>query len=116
MIAFIVVMACPPHAFTPAAKGLLAAFLILYFGSAILGIAWGLFVDPFLYRMWLASFQSDWVEKEDKGWWGRYVRMERSLGRIEHFVYTWIKRIVQCVRGAFTRRRRHEEVHNDVNL
>lgn len=39
--------------------------------------------------MWLASFDSDWVEKEKKGWWGLYVVLEENLGRAEYIVYVW---------------------------
>jgi hypothetical protein len=91
MVAFIVLMVRPPRDFTPTAQGLLVAFLLLYFGSAILAIAWGMFIDPYLYRMWLAVFDSDWVESENTGWWGRYVRTERSFEKIEHSVYTRVK-------------------------
>jgi hypothetical protein len=80
-----------PHRFSPPAKGLLAAFIVLYFGAALLSFAWMLFIAPFMYRMWLESFNSDWVENDNKGWWNRYVRAERRLGRMEHKIYVWIK-------------------------
>lgn len=95
MIGFIVTMARAPHTFTPTAQGLLAAFIVLYFGCALLGGAWLFFIEALTYRMWLASFESDWLEREDTGWWGRYVRFEVWLGRVEHAVY---RRVVQWVR------------------
>jgi len=101
MIAFIIVMARPPHAFTPTAQGLLAAFLFFYVGFALLAIAWGLFVVPYTYRMWLASFDSDWVEAEKKRWWCQYVRVERWLGSLENAAYTRIKNAVQALKRVF---------------
>jgi hypothetical protein len=104
MIAFIVVMARPPHDFTPTAQGLLVAFLLLYLGSALSALAWGMFLIPYLYRMWLASFDSDWVERENTGWWGRFVRMERWLGRIEHSIYKRVKDNLSSLRKVLPRR------------
>jgi hypothetical protein len=97
-------MAHPPHVFTPLAQGLLAAFFVLYLGFAILGVAWLLFVETCMYRMWLASFESDWVEKENAGWWDRYVRLERWLGRVEHAVYLRTKNIIKALYRAFAPR------------
>ena len=97
MIGFIITMARPPHAFTPVAQGLLAAFIILYLGCALLGTAWLFFIEAFTYRMWLASFDSDWLERENTGWWGKYVRLERWLGRMEHAVYTRLEKWVHSL-------------------
>ncbi|KAF9692888.1 hypothetical protein EKO04_008975 [Ascochyta lentis] len=92
LIAFIVIMARAPHDFTPAAQILLTLFLVLFVGCSLLGLAWLFFIEAFMYRMWLRSFDSDYcVEIENKGWWGRYVRLERWLGGVEHTVYTRIK-------------------------
>lgn len=99
MVGFIIVMARPPHTFTPVAKGLLAAFLILYFGSPLFGAAWLFFVEIVMYRMWLASFKSGWVET-NTGWWGQYVRLERWLGSVEYAVYTRIKKSFGTSRKA----------------
>lgn len=55
----------------------------------VLSTAWLLFIVPTMYRMWLKSLDSDWVESEKKGWRGKYVSMERRLGRAEHKVFTW---------------------------
>lgn len=104
MVAFIVSMAQPPHIFTPKAQGLLIAFLVLHFGGVILGAAWLFFIDCFMYRIWLASFESDWVDEENKGWWGRLIRLEAWLGRLEHSVYTHIKNFIRALQKPFTPR------------
>jgi hypothetical protein len=92
MVGFIVILARPPHTLTPTAEGLLAAFVILYVACPLLGAGWLFFVEAFMYRMWLESFEKDWVARGDSSWWGRYVRLERRLGRAEHAVYTYVKK------------------------
>ncbi|KAF3038948.1 hypothetical protein E8E11_006534 [Didymella keratinophila] len=92
MVGFIVIMARPPHTLTPTAEGLLAAFVVLYVACPLLGTGWLFFVEAFMYRMWLESFDKDWVARGDSSWWGRYVRLERRLGRAEHAVYTYVKK------------------------
>lgn len=101
LVAFIVTMARPPHTFTPTAKGLLAAFLILYLGSSLAAAAWLFFLSVWLYRMWLASFESGWVPEEQAGWWARYVRVESWFGRVEHAVVMRVGSGVRRVRGRF---------------
>ncbi|KAJ4987696.1 het domain protein [Stagonosporopsis vannaccii] len=101
MAAFIITMARPPHAFTPTAKGLLAAFLILHFGSSLAAAAWLFFLSMWLYRMWLASFESEWVPEEQAGWWASYVRLERWLSSVEYAAVTRVMRGVRRLRGRF---------------
>lgn len=103
LIAFVIVMARPPHTFTSTAQTLLIAFLVFYFGAVILGAAWYLFVEQFMYHRWLASFENDWVD-EDRGWWRCYVGLERWLGRLEHAVYTCIKNGIRALQKALTTR------------
>lgn len=91
MIGFIIIMARPPHTLTPTAEGLLAAFVILYVLCPLLGAGWLFFVEAFMYRMWLESFEKGWVARGNSSWWGRFVRLEKRLGRIEHAVYTYVK-------------------------
>jgi hypothetical protein len=92
MVTFIVVMARPPHAFTPAAQGFACGISALLYRVCSLG-----------NRMGLASFGSDWVERENTGWWGRYVRMKRCLGRVEHSVYTRVKDGLNSLRRLLVR-------------
>ncbi|KAH6625142.1 hypothetical protein C7974DRAFT_195424 [Boeremia exigua] len=97
LLLFIVTLARPPHAFTPTAKGLLAAFVVLYVGCTLVGLAWLFFVETVMYRMWLASFETAWVPEEERGWWARYMAFERWLGRVERAVYTCVRRGVRAL-------------------
>ena len=101
MVAFIIVMAQPPHTFTTTAQVLLTLFFVLFVGSSLLGLGWLFFIEAFMYRMWLASFSSDWAEREDKGWWDKYVRLEKWLGGVEHAVYTRVKAVVSMLPVRF---------------
>lgn len=98
MIAFVITMARPPHRFTPAAQILLALFLVLFVGFSILGLMWLLFISAFMYRMWLASFHSDWIQREYEGWWGRYMRLETWLDRFVHLIAARIRIALAFVR------------------
>jgi uncharacterized SAM-binding protein YcdF (DUF218 family) len=98
LVSFIVVISLPPHTFSRTAQGLLAAFFVLYFGFAIVGAAWLLWIECVMYRMWLASFESAWVEREERGWWGRFVGVEMWLGRVEFGVYMWVRGGVRWMR------------------
>lgn len=103
LIAFIVVMATPPHKFSHTAQSLLISWLVIWFGALILCFAWGGFIIPVMFRMSYASFESDWDASEAQGWWGRYVRLERALGRAEHRVYASTKRMIGQMRKIFLR-------------
>lgn len=102
LVAFIVIIAHPPHEFSEAAKGLLAAGVLLYFGAALLGFLWMSAILPKMYSMWLTSFEPGWTGDAadgEEGWWSRYVRFERALGRWEHKVYQGAVRCGRAVKG-----------------
>ncbi|KZM27301.1 uncharacterized protein EKO05_0007618 [Ascochyta rabiei] len=102
LIAFIVIISRPPYTFTPVAQTLLTLFLVFFVGCSLLGFAWLLFIEAFMYRMWLASFDSDYcVEMERGGWWARYVSLERWLASVEHAVYTRGKESLEMLRRGF---------------
>jgi hypothetical protein len=67
LIAFIITMAQPPHVFTSRAKGLLAVFLVLYLGFAVLAAGWLFLVDAYMYRVWLESFEGGWKGEGEGG-------------------------------------------------
>lgn len=101
LIAFIVTIAQPPHRFTNPARGLFIAWLVIWLGALILCFAWGGFIIPVMYRMALESYEKDW-EGEHRGWWGRYVKVENALGRMEFEVYQWVKGVISGLQRRTT--------------
>lgn len=99
LLAFIVLIARPPHDFSDTAKGLLIVAVLLYFMVGVLALCWGMAILPIKYGMWLRSFEPGW-EEGNAGWWGRYVMIEKALGRWEHIAYTSVVTL-----GEVTKRR-----------
>lgn len=120
LLAFVVLMARPPHHFSGPAKGVLVAGVLMYLGSGVLAYVWMMAVAPKIYAMWLRSFDPDWGGGEE-GWWGRYAMVERALGRWEHGLYEGVvacgKVVCEWWRMGFRGRRRRwqgEEGGGDV--
>ena len=98
-------IAQPPHKFTNPARGLLISWLAIWFGAITLCFMWGGFIIPVLYCKSIESYEKGW-DGEHGGWWGRYVKVEKAIGRAEHKTYVLAKGVLGKVVGRERRQKR----------